>query len=66
MAFVNDVAGFDLIDDLCVIIIQRTSAFVAFFNGGVKPGLFDMPLGDLKMLVNVHVCISCWIRSLFK
>ena len=63
MTFVNNIAGLNLFDDLCVIIIQRTAAFVAFLNGGVKTGLLDVPLGDLQMLVNVHDCFSCLVRG---
>jgi hypothetical protein len=61
MTFVNDVAGLDLIDDLRVVVIQRASALVAFFNGGVEAGLFDVPLGNLKMLVNIHFILLVWL-----
>jgi hypothetical protein len=54
MAFVNDDAGLNLVDDLLVFVRQRAAAFVSFFNGGVQARLFDMPLGNFQMLVNIH------------
>jgi hypothetical protein len=54
VTFVNDVSRFNLVDDLRVVIVQRATAFVAFFNGSVKTGLFDVPLCNFQMLVNVH------------
>jgi hypothetical protein len=54
MTFVDNVAGLDLVDDLLVVFSQRATALVAFFNGGVKTGLFEVPLRNLQMLINVH------------
>jgi hypothetical protein len=54
MAFVDNVAGFDLIDDFGIVIVQRTTALVAFFDGGVQARLFDVPLCNFQVLINVH------------
>lgn len=54
MTFVYNVAGLNLVDDLLVVVCQWATALVTFFNGRVKTGLFDMPLGNFQMLINVH------------
>jgi hypothetical protein len=54
VTFVNNVASFNLLDDFCVVIVQRASAFVSFFNSSVKTSLFDVPSSDFQMLINVH------------
>ena len=54
MTFVNNVAGFNLLDDFCIVIVQRASAFVTFFNRCVKTSLFNMPLCYFQVLINIH------------
>jgi hypothetical protein len=54
MAFVNDATGFHLVDLTFVIVRQRASAFVAFFNGRVQASLFNVPLCNFQVLINVH------------
>jgi len=62
MAFVNDIAGFDLFDHLGIVIVYRASALVSAFNGRVQASLFDVPLGNLKMLINVHSNLLTWVK----
>ena len=60
VAFVDNVVRLDLLDDLRVVIVQRATALVAFLYGGVQAGLFDVPLRDFQMLINVHF-FSPWL-----
>ena len=66
MTFVNDVAGFDLVDDFGIVIVQRAAAFVTVFNGRVKASLFDVPLCNFQMLINVHLIFPVIWLAKFK
>ena len=57
MAFVNDEAGLDLVNLLFVIVRQRASAFLSFFNGCVQASLFDMLCCNFQVLANVYLIL---------
>jgi hypothetical protein len=54
--FFLDFAGFHFVNDLLVMFVYRATASV--LGSGVQASLFDMPLGNFQMLVNIHVNVS--------
>jgi len=50
----DDISRLNLIDHFLVLIGQRAAAAVSSLNGCVQASLFNMPCGNLQMLVNIH------------